>query len=399
MRTFLKILREAVWLVVAVAIIAGGFLGFQFLGANRDIVEPEPVVASVPVVETTQMARAENGIPISANGFIRAGRSLEIAAQAGGRITELHPAINNRGIFDKGDVLFRLDDRQARASLGQLNANMGSAVAQKALVQTQLDRVRTLRERGIVPQDQLDQLLTQMQEMDSTIRGLEANIESAQVALDFTVVKAPFDGRVQDKLAEAGAVINQGAAVARIYSSDDIEMEIALREDEASLIPDLFDKPTATAAISAKFSGQDYQWEAEIARVDRLVDSQTRTIDVTLRLLDPENGQPVSGNGPSIPALLNGFANATVIAQSDTEIFVAPHAAVRANEEIWLARDNVLQIVNVDVLHRDGTDVFFTVDELSESSEMIISQLAAATDGMEIDIRRETAAAAVGGAE
>lgn len=386
-----RIAGEAFWLIVAVAIVAGGWLGFQALGNNSQVIETNPIEASVPAVQTAAIDLLEGGIPIQANGFIRAAKSLDIAAQTGGRIVELHPAIDERSTFLQGDVLFRLDDRQARASLAQLTANLESSQAQRALVITQLDRTRSLRERGIVSQDQLDQLESQMQEIEASVRSLEASVLAAEESLADTVVTAPFDGRVQDKLAELGAVIGQGAPVAQIYSSSDVEVEVALREDEASLIPGLFSGAQAPGIVEAVFAGKRYRWQADIARVERQIDIQTRTIDVTLSLRNPENGQPVGHSGETIPALVNGYATVELAAIQNETIFFVPASSVRGENQIWLVEDGRLRITHVDVVHRRGARAYVSADGLSPDSALIISQLAAAIDGMAVDASADAA--------
>ncbi|WP_299870553.1 efflux RND transporter periplasmic adaptor subunit [uncultured Hoeflea sp.] len=309
-----------------------------------------------------------------------------MAAQTGGRIVELHPAIDQRANFSRGDVLFRLDDRQAQASLAQLTANRESAVAQRGLVATQLERTRALRERGIVAQDQLDQLQTQMQEVEASVRSIAASVRAAEESLVDTVVTAPFDGRVQEKLAELGSVIGQGAPVARIYSSGEIEVEVSLREDEASLIPGLFTDPQASGVVEASFSDRRYRWEADIARVERQINDQTRTIDVTLALRNPDNGQPVGHVGEPIPALINTYATVELAAPQRQTTFVVPASSVRGGNRVWLVRDGALQIVDVDVVHREGPETYVIADGVVQGMMLITSQLASAIDGMPVDV-------------
>lgn len=386
-----RIAGEVFWLVVAVAIVAGGWMGFQALGNNSQVVQANPIEASVPAVQTAAIDVVEGGIPIQANGFIRAAKSLDIAAQTGGRIVELHPAIEQRSTFSQGDVLFRLDDRQARASLAQLTANLESAQAQRRLVTTRLDRTRSLHERDIVSQDQLDQLQSQMQEIDASVRSLEASVLAASESLADTIVTAPFDGRVQDKLAQLGAVIGQGTPVARIYSSGDIEVEVSLREDEASLIPGLFTDAQASGIVDAIFAQKRYRWQADIARVERQIDSHTRTIDVTLTLRNPENGQPVGHSSEAIPALVNGYATVELAAVQGETIFAVPTSSVRGENQIWLVEDGTLRIAEIEVVHRRGSQAYVSADGLSPDSVLITSQLASATDGMAVDVSTNTA--------
>ncbi len=397
MRPLLRILSEALWLFVAIAVVAGGWYGFQLLGANREVVEAQPVTASVPLVQAENVRLLDGPIPIAGTGFLRAQKALDIAPEAGGRIVELHPAIDNRGNFAQGDVLFRLDDRQARASLAQIEANIESAEVQRKLIVTQLERSRTLRQRGIISQDQLDQVETSLLDIEASLRSQRANLDAQRVALDNTVVTAPFDGSVLEKHADLGAVIAQGAPVAQIYSAANMEVEVSLRNDEAALIPALFASPQAEAFVETDFAGHTYRWAARIGHVDRQVDTQTRTIDVVLSLLEPENGMPTTGSLPPLPALVNAYVHTVIEANVSEEVFIAQSQSVRAEDTIWIASDGKLISVDVDVKYRDGATVFFTAPELATDAKIITSQLASATDGMNIELAEQSAMATQGG--
>lgn len=390
MKMVLRIFGELVWLVVAVAIVGSGWFGYQYLGANKTVVEAKPIERTVPVVRVANAEPLKTGIPISANGFITAARSLDIAAQASGRLIYVHPAINDRGTFKEGDVLFQLDNRQAKASVAQINANIQSANAQRRLVIIQLERAKDLRDKEIIAQDRLDQLETQRQEVDANLASLNANLQSAEVSLSNTIVTAPFDGRVLEKRAEAGAVLAQGAPVAQIYASDSFEVEIAIREDEAVLIEDLFSNPSGDAYVESRFAGQTFRWNAAIARADRRIDAQTRTIDLTLALLNPDNGRSISSETVN-PALINAFVSATILARPLDEVFVVQTAALRANNSIWIAKGDVLEIMPVRVLYQNEGIAYIAAGGITNDTPIISSPLAVARNGMTIRVEADTA--------
>ncbi|MEM9348863.1 MAG: efflux RND transporter periplasmic adaptor subunit [Pseudomonadota bacterium] len=382
-----RAIKELFWLAVAIAVIAGGWFGFQYLGETRTVVEAEPVERSVPIVETAPIQTVESGIPITANGFVAAGRLLDIAAEAGGRIVELHPAIDARGTFQKGDTLFRLDDRSAQASIAQIEATIESTVAQLELVETQLTRAQALRERGVIAQEQLDQAQTSQQELRAALRNLEANLEAVQVASENTVVAAPFDGRVLSKEAELGAVISQGAPVAQIYADDLMEVSVELRESEASLIPGLLTDPQATAYVESDFAGTRYRWDAQIARVDREIDAATRTIGVTLALTNPDQGMPVDGQGAGeVPALINAFVNVTIEALPSERVYAVDVNTVGESGEIWTLEGNVIRAKPVTVLQRSGTFAYIAAEALSSETQLVTTAMSSPLDGMEVAV-------------
>lgn len=391
-----RAIKELFWLAVAVAIVAGGWFGFQYLGANRTVVEAAPIERNIPLVATAKLLPVEESIPIEASGFITASRLLDIATEAGGRIVELHPAIDARGTFSEGDILFRLDDRNAKANVAQIEANIESVTAQLDLVTMQLERARTLRERGIVPQDQLDQLSSQEQELQASIRNLQAGLEAAEVALANTIFRAPFHGRVLSKSAELGAVIAQGTSVAQVYSDTELEVDVNIREGEAALIADLFTEPKASAFVETSFAGTRYRWEASLVRVERQIDPATRKLSVTVGLNDPGAGIPMdSDQDAAIPALINAFVTVGIEADAKAPVFSLDVNAVRNDSELWIVDDGYLRKYPVTVLHRAGGLAYLQADGIPPDADIVISALTAPADGMEVSVLPEQDAASL----
>ncbi|MEL6677600.1 MAG: efflux RND transporter periplasmic adaptor subunit [Pseudomonadota bacterium] len=389
MKRVWSILGDIFWLAVAVAIVAGGVLGFQYLGANRTVVEPEPFERSITLVDGAVPERFTEAVPVRGEGFVTAMRELAVAAETSGRIVEMHPAIDTRGKVAAGEVLVRLDDRAARASLAQTEANIASTQARLDLNQTQVTRAESLRRRGVIPQEQLDQLLATQTELTATLNSLRAARDSAEIALDRLTVRAPFDGAVLRKHAELGAVVSPGQAIADIFTDDALEVTVPIRQADAALIEGLFDGARVPAQVQAKFGGQDYVWQGEVRRVENTLDTTTRTLNVTVALLDRDAGRRTSGTAlPSgaPPALLNAFANVTIDGARFDGLYAIPSTSLRSDGDVWLAQDGTLSVLPAEVVHVDGEQTFVRLPNLPGEALLITSALETPVPGMDVQV-------------
>lgn len=393
-RRRMSILGDIFWAIAAVAIVWGGFAGFGWLQSLRVPVEPAPIERVVQSVETAPLTPFTDPLPVRGEGFIRADRALGIAAQVNGRIVELHPAIESLGRFAEGDVLFRLDDRAARASIARIEAELASTQARLDLNETQLRRVRTLRERGVASQDRLDQLESASTELRASLASIQANLQSAQVTLEDLTVTAPFAGAVLAQNAEIGSVVSPGQSVAEIYTADALEVVISLTEDEAALIPGLFSGEAAAAQVSARFAGRELVWAAEVSRVDAQLDTGTRTLNVAVRLL---GGLPsVSDRLPSgtPPALLNTYANVMIEGAQPIDVIAVPSSAVRDGGQLWLEEDGRLAMRDAQIVHIDAETAFMQLPSISPTASLIVSSLDRPVHGMPVTVTNRTALAA-----
>lgn len=386
MRRVRRIVGESFWLLTAAAIVLGGFYGFRLLGGNAPEVEATPVVRPVASVDTVPLTPIDGPIPIRGTGFIEPFRQVALAAEQGGRIIGLHPAIENHGQFEAGEVLVRLDDSAARARLTQTEANVATTRIRRDLVATQLDRTRRLFERGVAARDLLDDLEAQLAELDATIVSLEAAREVAVIDLENTQVRAPFAGAVLERRVETGTVVAAGQALADLYTPGLLEVTVPVREEEAALIPGLFANKAASARVTTRFAGEDIAWRAGVERVDRALDPRTRSLNVTLRLqerLERPGETPASGLPPP---LVNAFVRVVIDGAEPGDTFAVPSTAVHRNgAEIRLAVDGRLALHPAELLHVDGEISFVRLTDLPEGARLIVSPLDAPVENMPIE--------------
>ena len=375
-----SLLSDAFWLAFTAAILVGGYVGFKTLEALKPEVVAEPPEQQITIVDTRALTPQSAPLPIRGEGFIEPFREVALAAQVSGRIVELHPALDTQGTFRKGDVLVRLDDRSARASLAQTRANIAATEARLDLNRTQLTRTEELRTRGVVPQEQLDTLLSNRAELTATLESLRAAAEAAEIGLSETEIRAPFDGRVMEKQAELGAVVSPGLAIATIYTDRNLEITVPIRQSEAALIPGLFEGSAARAVVTTDFAGQTLSWPAEVARVGNELDSRTRTIEVTLRL----DATAATAGGGAAPALINAFAEAVIEGVVRPGLYAIPSTALQDGNAIWLADNGALRRAPATVVHIDGEESYVALADLPSGATLVVSPLAAPVDGLPV---------------
>ncbi|MEL6465649.1 MAG: efflux RND transporter periplasmic adaptor subunit [Pseudomonadota bacterium] len=373
-------IRELFWLAVAVAIIGGGYFGFNALGENQEIVEAEPVPRLGTLVETATFERHLAPLPIRGEGFVEPFRTVALSAPTGGRIVSLHPAITNRNGFAFDDILVEIDASTERAQIAQSRASIAATEARLDLVNTQLQRAQSLRATNTVSQAAVDDLLGQRDEVAANLEGQRAQLAASEIALENKIVRAPFDGSVQSKEAEIGNVVAGGTPIAQIYTDDRMEVSIAIRESDAALIPGLFDENAARATVSIEFAGVVKQWTGEIVRVDPALDPQTRTLTVTIALQERQQDTASLAAG-SPPALINAFAKVMIEGVEAQDVYAIPSTALRSEGRVWVKRDDVLAFHPAERVHVDGETTYVRITGLAPEDRLILTTLAAPQEG------------------
>ena len=386
----LVFIREAVWIAVAIACVYGGYRGYQYLGENRQIVEIQPIERPVALVETMEVAVFDKPLPVRSEGFVSPYRQVSVSAQSGGRISNLHPSIINLGTFLEGEVLVQLDDGSERALLNQTAANVQATQARLSLVEAQLRRTEELQSRGFASQQALDQLLSQKAELSASLNSLMAAQKSASIAVESKQIIAPFSGAVLEKLQEVGSVVASGQSIAEIYTNNQMEVVIPVREAEAALVPGMFEGSTAKARVNVGFAGQIYQWSAHVSRVDPALDPRTRTLSVSIGLDNvgkPALLNPNSTSFGNMPALINAFAKVQIDGIEQENTYAIPSTAIRSGNKIWVfevVEQDRGKLLSVDVrpIHFDGETTYVVVDNWPTRTRLILTSLSAPVPGM-----------------
>ncbi len=138
-------------------------------------------------------------------GQFSAVNSVELRAQVGGFLTEIH--VDDGQIVHQGDLLFVIDPRPYQIALEQAVAQFTTAKSQLDLAASELWRAQQLKRTEFGTAETLDQRVQQQSAAQSAVEQAKAAIHTAQLNLGFTRVTAPFSGRVSYRRVSVGDLI------------------------------------------------------------------------------------------------------------------------------------------------------------------------------------------------
>jgi RND family efflux transporter MFP subunit len=214
-----------------------------------------PRVVDVQTVAVVTSYPSQQFVVLNATGYVVAQRKAAIASKATGRLEWLGVAEGSR--VKAGEVIARLDNRdvvaQAEAARAQANAAraaLESALAEERDAMSQHRRNVDLVAKGFVSQSSLD---TSKARADRAVAGVtsaraalaaaEAGARNAEVAVDYTLIRAPFDGVILSKSANVGDMVtpfssaaDSKGAVVTMADMDTLEVEADVSEGSLSKV-------------------------------------------------------------------------------------------------------------------------------------------------------------------
>ena len=235
--------RRGLWVglaVVALAIVAGAWL---WLGRAQPL--------AVTVAAAAPMATAGGSASVlDATGYITARRIATVSAKVTGKVREVMIEEGQR--VEEGEILATLDDAEAQAELSLREAQLASARAQLDEIRTnaanarrEYERQQSLDARKLTSASALDGARTLVEALDGRLRAQERevdvaseSVDSAQVQLDNTIVRAPFSGVITVKAAQPGEMISPISAgggsirtgIGTVVDMDSLEIQVDVNE-------------------------------------------------------------------------------------------------------------------------------------------------------------------------
>ena len=304
--------RRAWWWIVAIAIAVIGAGAWFALQPRPVAVQTTPIVTAYP---------SQQFVVLNAAGYVVAQRKAAISSKASGRLEWLGVAEGTR--VKAGEIIARLDARDVAAQLEGARANV--QVAKAALEQTEaenrdaalsLKRTQDLIKQKFVSQSALDQAMARadravagVASAKAAIVAAEATAKNAQVAVDYTRIRAPFDGIILSKSANVGdmvtpfssAVDSKGAVVSM---ADMSTLEVEADVSESSLAKIRAGQPaeiTLDALPDTRFRGEVSRMVPTVDRAKATVMTKVRFEAIDPRVL-PEMSAKVSFLSHSVTA-------------------------------------------------------------------------------------------------
>jgi len=297
---------------------------------------------------------------VSAVGSLRARDQVSLTTEVSGRVVEKNLNAGNR--VAEGDLLLRLDDRQARADLQVVEATIADA-------RRQLNRAQSLQANNSISQAQVDELRT-------AVDVARAQLASAQTRVDNHRIEAPFAGVVGLNDISMGAYLSAGTEVATLDSTLKMEMSFAISEKFLGQIG------LGQAVEGHSPAYPDERFEGKLVELGTRINELSRTLPVRA-LIDNPDGR-----------LLPGQFMAANLTLRQREALIIPEQAVmiRGDETyVFLAEDGAAKRTSVKLGSR-SPGIVEVASGLSLEDEVVVTGQDRLSSGDRIEVVEDPAA-------
>ncbi len=238
--------RVSLWVGLVVVVLAAAV--YVLYGSSASTTE-------VQTGTVQRLAPASAQSLLTATGYVVAQRAAAVASKGTGRLEELR--VEEGDQVKAGDIIARLEADDVNASLSASKAAVGQAAAALEVAKAQAreaklryDRVMDLKDKKLASDAEYDQAraanesaVANVASAEAGLNAAKANVEWAEVQVENTIIRAPFDGTVLTKTADVGEVVapfassaSSRGAVVTIADMSSLEVEADVSESNIQQI-------------------------------------------------------------------------------------------------------------------------------------------------------------------
>ena len=366
------------------------------------------IQALAPIRTATLRSLADTGQPLhlSADGEVVPYREAEVAAEVSGRVVKKTEICEAGQYVTAGQRLMTIDATDYEMQFEQLSRSQEQSyealkevdqettnvkrlieVAKEDLqlqekelsrqksvpkgyasqkeIDTASRAVLSARQSLVTLQNQLETQSARRTRLEAAEKLAAAQLRAAKINLDRTEIVAPIDGVIVRENADVNSFVNRGAVVVVIESTEKVEVESSLRNDQLYWVLNQpsaetnenrrgYRLPITPAIIQYELTGfenQVYRWKGNLVSYDGIgLDPATRTVPVRIVVDDPRQNVDIEGNpidAPGAPALVRGmFVSVQLLIEPTANLLVVPADAMQPGNRVYefVPDESVLEI-------------------------------------------------------
>lgn len=227
---------------------------------------------SAALVTLAQARKQDVAITVQVNGSVVSLNSVDLRPQVTNTVREVHV---KEGQFVKaGQLLFSLDERADQANLAKAKAQQLRDEATMADLERQYKRNQELLAQNFISKSAADATLSQLEAQRAAVAADKAAVQSAQVSLSYSTLRAPIAGRIGAVNIYPGSLVQPTGSLLTITQLDPIAVSFPVPEDK---LQDLLAAARSHTQVQAIVPGRK-PVQGTLDFVDNTVDPQIGTV-------------------------------------------------------------------------------------------------------------------------
>lgn len=385
--------KKALIISVSILIGAAAILGLIFSTepeAERSGIAKE----SAMLVQVEAVEKGAFSPTINATGTIQPSEEIMLGARVEGEVIQRSPNFVPGGFVEKGELLLQIDSTdyvndlmQAKSELQQarsaLQREMGLQEAARREYALLDDTLSEANRALVLRQPQL--LATRAQ-----VESAQATVNQAQLNLDRTTIRAPFNAYIIERNVNTGSLVAPGQNLGQIVGVDTYWVEASVPLNKLKWFNFEDEGQGSPVQVRSRNAWDNDQYrEGTLFKMLGSLEYNTRLARVLVEVNDP---LAIKNENEGLPKLIIGaFVEANIQGKELNDVVKVNRDHIRSNNTIWVMEGDSLNIRDIDILFQNS-EFAFVSSGLQGGDRVVTTNLANVTQGAPLRLEGDGAA-------
>ena len=380
--------------VLVPIVILGSCIAFSYALIRTPLSLDEVALEIIPVsVRVTEVEQRSVGLVVGSQGKVQAAQTANLSAAVAGPVAWISSAMEAGGYVTEGETLLRLDASDYETMLARSEASVQQANAESGHASREYDRMKELAEQRLASQSQLQDAQRLAEVSIARLADAEANHRQAQLDLQRTEIKAPFNAIVETREVELGQYVNRAQSIAVLYGANEVEgrVPLAIRQLGYLDIPlglqgELPPEQAPAVTLTGTYGGAEHHWEGTLVRIEASIDPNSNTVQTIIRVSQPTatidwtSAEEIK----AIPLPIGLYVHADIKGKTVDSLISLPRSVIRNNNQVLVVdAENKMYYREVDIFRLEEENVLISGGILP-GERVCISPIQAVVDGMAV---------------
>lgn len=379
--------------VMPIAILLGCILIAGYLIRTPTTVSetaPEVIPVSVRVA---QVELESVQLVVESQGKVQAAQIANLSTAVAGPVAWISPSMQAGAYVLEGEPLLRLDASDYETAKARSQASLQQAEAEASHAANELERLAGLAERRLASDSQLQDAKRTAAVNAARLADAQASYRQAELDLERTEIKAPFNAIIETREVELGQYVNRAQSIAVLYGADEVEVRVplAIRQLGYLDIPlgsrgELSQSEAPDVTLRGFYGGEEHIWKGTLVRTEATIDANSNTVQTIIRVQQPveaNNKHSSFGNTP-IPLPVGLFVQAEIVGKQVDDVIALPRSVVRNNNQVLVVdAENKMYFREIEIFRLEEDRVLIS-GGLLPGEFICTSPIQAVVDGMSV---------------
>ncbi len=362
--------------ILGIIVLLGGALGMGwYLSGQKEDPEQQELKEIVRRVDAIRVEYNSLESEIIATGRLGAQNVVDVISEVQGEILKGSLPLKKGQSFKKGDLLVKIYDKETVLNLKAAKSRFLNGIA-NILPDFKIDypgsypTIKAFFDKIKInePLPDLPEIKSEQEKIflaSKNVLNDYYTIKSSEIRLSKFKIRAPFNGSYTDVMLEVGAIANPGSRIARIISTNALELEVPVELSEVKWL-----KIGQSVLVTSE--DEQLSWNGKIVRIADFVDPSTQSVSVFASVI-PEKDKPLY-EGQYLKAHFNGYT-----IEDAMEI---PRRAVFNSNIVFVVKDSIIFKREINIIKVNQESLIF--NGLEPGSIIVAEPLVGAVEGNKV---------------